>query len=270
MTRSRLLKYAQSDNCNLRLNERHQTAASHALKVYRSEAIYSFIPKNACSTMRLSLAIANGCIADASGFKWIHQNNDTFLADLGDLIQARYTFVILRDPFARLASCFLDKIVAQRGPARALRAMVAPDLALDEITFAAFVDYLADPTVLSGDMHWRPQSDFLVYDRYDDYFAVENFAAAISAIKDRAGLEVKDARPWTAHGLDRYRFLPAAVDHSNTPAIEIARLKSEGWCPDPRSLYTRRIGDAVARLYGDDLRLTRRRLVPPPCLWLVR
>ena len=67
MTQSRLLKYVQSDTGNLRLNPKHQVAASHALNIYSSGAIYTFIPKNACSTMRLSLAIANGC----SRIEWL-------------------------------------------------------------------------------------------------------------------------------------------------------------------------------------------------------
>ena len=42
----------------------HQFAARHALNIYKSSSIYSFIPKCACSTMRLSLAKANGLIDD--------------------------------------------------------------------------------------------------------------------------------------------------------------------------------------------------------------
>ncbi len=116
VTGSRLLKYAGSDYGRLRDNRKHQVAAAHALKIYKSGSIYTFIPKNACSTMRLSLAIANCCIADASSFEWIHENNETFRANLEDMVCAAYTFVILRDPFARLASYFLDKVVAQRLP----------------------------------------------------------------------------------------------------------------------------------------------------------
>jgi hypothetical protein len=263
MARSRLLKYARSDDGNLRLNRRHQAAAAHALQIYGSRAIYTFIPKNACSTMRLSLAIANCCIVDATDFEWIHDNHETFRADFGDLGRARYTFVILRDPFARLASCFLDKIVSQARPARQLRELVKPDLDLDEISFTDFVGFLNDAAVREANMHWRPQTDFLVYERYDDYFAVESFAEAAAAIKDRAGLEVVDARPLTAHGLDRYRLLPADVDHSRTPVREIAGLKRQGDCPDPRSLYTPSTIDSVGRLYADDMRLYADRIGLP-------
>lgn len=252
-TASRLLKYARSDDVNLLLNQKHQAAAAHALKIYKSGAIYTFIPKNACSTMRLSLAIANCCIPDASGIAWIHDNNETFRASLEDLVRADYTFVILRDPFARLASCFLDKIVGQARPASVLRDLVGQDLDLDQISFADFVGFLDDAEVLAGNMHWRPQTDFLIYDRYDDYFAVEDFTVATASIRARAGVEVVDARPLTEHGLDRYRLLSAELDHSRTPAGEIARLKRDGKCPDPRSLFTRPIVDLVARLYADDV-----------------
>jgi hypothetical protein len=255
MTRFRLLKYAQLDTGNLIHNQRHQVAASHALKIYKTGAIYTFIPKNACSTMRLSLAIANCCIADASGFEWIHDNNNTFRADLEDLVRATYTFVILRDPFMRLASYFLDKIVSQARSAQRLRELVQLDLDLDAITFADFANFLNDATVRAGNMHWRPQTDLLVYDQYDDYFAFENFTAAAAAIRDRAGLEVVDARPLTAHGLDQYRLLPAGVDHSRTPVREIARMKRDGDCPDPRSLFTQPIVQSLAHLYADDLQL---------------
>jgi hypothetical protein len=267
MTQSRLLRFTQSDDRKLRFNDRHKFAASHALNIYASEAIYSFIPKNACSTMRLSLAIANGCIADLSRIEWIHENNDTFRARLADLARARYTFVILRDPFARLASCFLDKIVAQKRPAQRLRELIGPELNLDAITFAGFVKCLGCPDVLAANIHWRPQSDFLVYDRYDDYFAVENFVAVAPVILNRAGIQVVDARPLTAHGLDRHRLLPSDSDHSTTSVADIAQLKQGGECPHPRSLYTPSLTETVARLFADDLQLYAAKIGPPPHPW---
>ncbi len=214
--------------------------------------------------MRLSLAIANGCIADGSDIEWIHTNNDTFSAGLNDLIRATYTFVILRNPFLRLASCFLDKIVGQSRPALRLRELVAPDLNLDQITFDDFVHFLSDAAVRADNMHWRPQVNFLVYACYDDYFSIENFPAAVETIRARAGLEVVDARPLTAHGIERYRLLPADIDHSRTPVQEITRLKRLGDCPDPRSLFTHETIDLVGSLYADDIRLYLDKIGPLP------
>jgi hypothetical protein len=255
MFKSRLLNFARADHCVLRQNGKHQFAASHALKLFRSNAVYTLIPKNACSTMRLSLAIANCCIPDASHVGWIHDNNDTFQASLEDLILARYTFVILRDPFARLASCFLDKIASKAFPAQRLQELAETMPEPDDVCFADFVESLDDATVLAGNMHWRPQTDFLVYDRYDDYFSVENFGEATAALSDRAGLEIVDARALTSHGLDHYDLLPACLDHSRTPVRELARLQRDGRCPDPRSLYTKPLADRVAQLYAADMKL---------------
>jgi hypothetical protein len=255
MPGSRLLNFARVSNCVLSRNEKHQFAATHALRIFQSNAIYTFIPKNACSTMRLSLALANRCIPDVSYIDWIHDNNGTFQASLDDLIRAQYTFVVLRDPFARLASCFLDKISSNAFPARRLRELSATIPRSDEISFVDFVEALGDAAVLAGNMHWRPQTDFLVYDRYDDYFSVENLAGAAAAIRLRAGLEVVDARPLTTHGLDHYDLLPAHHDHSRTPVKEIARLRRGGRCPDPRSLYTSALADRVAQLFAADMQL---------------
>ncbi|TAL45777.1 MAG: hypothetical protein EPN89_11775, partial [Methylovulum sp.] len=84
--KTRPFKYSSASYVNLSKNQQHQFAQGHALRIYNSNSIYSFIPKNACSTMRVSLAIANGCIADTDkldelDFNWIHNNNDTFRAD---------------------------------------------------------------------------------------------------------------------------------------------------------------------------------------------
>ena len=92
-------------------NVQHKFAAQHALNIYKSQSIYTFIPKCACSTMRLSLALANGLISDVKNYNWIHSNNSTFCANLSELVKAKFTFVILRNPFLRLASTYLDKIV---------------------------------------------------------------------------------------------------------------------------------------------------------------
>ncbi|HLY57366.1 MAG TPA: sulfotransferase family 2 domain-containing protein [Stellaceae bacterium] len=264
MTNPRLLKYARSSYGNLRSNPQHQFAASHALKAYRSNAIYTFIPKVACSTLRFSLAVSNGCIGGAADFQWIHSNNDAFRASLEDLACARYAFVVLRDPFSRLASCFLDKIVGKNLPAwEFVRAMHLRDQDLDGVTFEAFVEGIRNGPVLNADHHWRPQSDFLVYETYDDYFALERFEDAVPTIEEKTGMTVRDARAQTGHGLGNYQILPADIDFAAVPASEIARLKHNGQCPHPRSLYTERLVELVRARYVGDFRVYAERIGLP-------
>jgi hypothetical protein len=107
----RRLRFPKRRHVALAKNAAHQFAARHALSIYGARAIYSFIPKNGCSTLRFSVACANGCIDGPSDIDWIHSNNLTFSATLHELVTAQYTFTVLRCPYSRLASVYLDKIV---------------------------------------------------------------------------------------------------------------------------------------------------------------
>ena len=132
-----------SANLNtLRQNGQHNFAMNHSMMLYKQNALYSFIPKNACSTLRLSVAITNGCINGIEQGHWIHANNQTFNATLGEAIKVDYSFVVLRCPFRRLASVFLDKFVAKEPDAWNYRSALQRKVNLDDLTFRDFVKSL--------------------------------------------------------------------------------------------------------------------------------
>lgn len=252
---NRLFKYSAHSYSNLQHNAKHKFAQSHALCLYRENSIYSFIPKNACSTMRASLARANGCIRDENDIHWIHHNNHTFAADLPELVRADYTFVILRCPFARLASVYHDKIVSRGGLVTwNLQQLTDRKVDLDELTFADFAELMSKPAIRNGNIHWRPQVDFLVYEEYDDYFCLEDFDKARKTLKDRIGLELIDARPLTKHGISHLEQLDDA-DYSKTSAHEIYLMKREGKVPSARSLYDDKSIELVAKHFASDIEL---------------
>lgn len=109
----RLLRHVPGTIEGLPQNSAHGFVARHALVHYPSGAVFTFIPKNACTSWRTNLAYANGCIADVTDWAWVHNNNATFSASIADLACAAATAVILRCPFRRLASTFIDKIVSR-------------------------------------------------------------------------------------------------------------------------------------------------------------
>ena len=111
----RLLRNARLTNFKLNENEQYNFSLNHMLEIYDLDAICTFIPKNACSTLRYSIAIANGFIQDVADIDWIHQNTQSFIHSKKNAARAKYTFVVLRCPFTRIASCFLDKVVNQIG-----------------------------------------------------------------------------------------------------------------------------------------------------------
>ena len=250
----RFLKYSDTSYKSLQQNPKHTFAQNHSLNIYRSNSIYSFIPKNACSTMRTSIAYANGCIQSPENFNWIHKNNQTFKATLADLVRAEYTFVILRCPYRRLASVYLDKIVGKYPPAWGFYDLIERKTELDDFSFAKFVDCLTNKTILNGDLHWKPQIDFLVYQKYDDYFCVEDFDTAVNTLKAKIDVKVIDARKLTNHGLDKLKLIKDK-DYSKVQAKDIFQLKQDGLCPDPQSLYSETIIKQVQKIYRQDIAL---------------
>jgi hypothetical protein len=255
--RKHTLRYAASSHVALSANTAHQAAARHALRLFRSNAIYSFIPKNGCSTMRYSLALDNGCVESEVDIHWIHQNNETFRADLAALLTASYTFVILRCPYRRLASVFLDKIVGKDRVMWHLHDLTRREIEPDRLTFSTFVESLGRPAILQSDIHWRPQVEFLVYKNYDDVFQFEQFEIVSKQLKAKCDFDVVDARKLTRHGIDRYETLDISEDFSKVPLAEISALRAQGKSPSPRSLYSDELAASVSKLYRNDLTIYR-------------
>ncbi len=254
---ARRFRFAGDSDKSLGQNAKHALAAAYALSIYDARAIYTFIPKNGCSTMRLSLAIANGAIGGADEINWIHHNNFTFSATMGELVSARYTFAIVRCPFARLASCYLDKIVGRNFPFWKLDHAMRSALDPNAYTFRTFVDLLADPDLRELDEHWRPQHDFLVYDTYDDLFDLAQLRGAGETLRQKIGFTLHDARRHTRHGIDGLTRVDGCGP--DTPPLDILTMRTRGEVPEPASLYDDELVAKVAEWFADDLRLMRAR-----------
>jgi len=255
-----LLRYARHELVPLAANAAHGFAARHALVHYASGTIYSFIPKNACSTMRYSLALANHCIAGSDDWTWIHPNNGTFVATLPELVRAPASVVVLRCPHARLASVFLDKIVDKMPELWQLYRETGDGFDPDALTFRAFVALLEDDALRDGNIHWRAQTDFLVYERYTHIFALERFGT-VPEVLARHGIEVHDARGLTGHGTDAVRLIRKGT-FADMPLHELAAMKRAGQLPAHDRLYDRKLARRVARLYADDMTLYAGHLDP--------
>ncbi|MCA0998671.1 sulfotransferase family 2 domain-containing protein [Alloyangia pacifica] len=249
-----LLRYARSEDVILSQNKAHRFAAHYALVHYRSGAVYSFIPKNACSTLRYSMAVANNCIESPEDWTWIHKNNETFAATLPELVCAPFSFVVLRCPHARLASVFLDKIVDKTPELWQIYRLTRDGFDPDALTFRDFVTLLDKGDLLKENVHWRPQEDFLVYEYYSHVFALERFREAAPILQDEIGFTVQDARSLTGHGTDRVEMIHEGR-FADTPISELAQMKRGGRLPSHAQLYDTALAGQVAALYAGDLTL---------------
>lgn len=251
---NRKFKYSDVSNDPLSKNPAHQFAQRFALDIYLSDSIYTFIPKNACSTLRFSIAIENGCLTPNSDVHWIHSNNATFRASLYSLMKARFTFLILRCPFSRVISAFLDKFLERTPDSWAYYQHTGRVIELNELTFRDFILSLKKPTNLNTNIHWRPQSDFLVYENYDEYFALEEFDRCEKVLKDKIGLKIHDTRNLLNHHSSgkATKHVERAWELS---VLELMTLKSQGALPDYQSFYSKQIKNVVKRIYKKDFDL---------------
>lgn len=133
---------------------------------------YIFVetPKVACSTIKLTLQCLE--LEDPSfgreDFEDLHRRDYSPLLKLQQIPNFEsyferedfYTFCFVRNPYARLLSCYLDKINKPTN----FKKMVLKSMDLDEndinhpISFEEFVCVVEQQTPLEMDYHWRPQA----------------------------------------------------------------------------------------------------------------
>lgn len=161
-------------------------------------------------------------------------------ADLRELLRdGAATFTIVRDPWRRLASAWLDKLADDGGGdphrllARNRRIAHLGRLSADEVRaattdFGAFVRTLSGSDLYASDVHFAPQSEILGRVEPDVVGRFEHFESDLRTILHRIGLP--------ADGID--------VPHRNRTGSSSRPL--EHW-------YDAQTREIVARLYHADI-----------------
>ncbi len=164
--------------------------------------IYFRIPKAANSTVSYAISnieTENGDSAGAYKSGYDRASSLGFL-ETYRLHQRFFLFSVVRNPYTRVASAYLDKIQGQKRQrvpvARALgRASTAP------ITFNEFCAYLAKGGY-RDDVHWFRQTDLIPcgIDRLDYLGSVETLTKHLNAIRTRLALPHHSERSDWARG----------------------------------------------------------------------
>ena len=253
--KSLTLSKVLGNNKKIAHNQNHEIARQNTILHLKSNSICTWIPKNACSTLRYSIAKDNGVIESIAELPWIHNNNESFTASNKELLTADYSFTVLRNPFRRILSFFLDKICS------------CSDTELDtssaysrknfgtneETSFEDFVNTLYKfPFLIDQDMHTRRQCDFLIYRKYDDYFSLENFNQATKKVKEKIGLKLFDTREYnniyTTKGAQTTKSI-----NKDTKAKQIAIHLREKKMPDCQNMYSPDITKKICSIYLADI-----------------
>jgi|SaaInlStandDraft_4_1057021.scaffolds.fasta_scaffold62290_1 hypothetical protein len=160
------------------LTHRIKIAKNHALALDRINAIYSYIPKNACSTMKYSMLASRGYNGSVNDWGWVHLYAKDNIASDKYINDSNYLFAILRCPYRRLASAYLEKVVKPKVQALSLfniwiRRLTKFDLIFHQhfiyntlihkisgISFNEFLHKISETNVKHLNEHFYPQSWF--------------------------------------------------------------------------------------------------------------
>ena len=256
-TKARNLSFSKTlgTETSINDNKNHLLAKAHTLIHLKSNSVCSWIPKVGCSNIRFSIALANGAISSSEDIGWIHGNNASFCADNKELLNADYAFTFLRNPFKRLVSFFLDKLCHDDPNRIDLSYSHAQKIfgTSESTSFKDFVKILEEkPSLIDKDTHTRRQSDFLIYNQYDDYFSLENYSHATQTILSKTGLEIIDTRNINSVKTT-YKLEESTEINYNTKASEIKRIMLSGKKPSIKNMYTNEMCKTVGILYLPDI-----------------
>lgn len=234
--------------------EQRAFALRHLYVYPRLRLAYTYIPKNACSSFKQTFGRAQGWLdEDASS---AHRMSPTWwLSGLARYYGADERIVVVRDPFDRILSGFLSKFTKRHDAAadHAMKTGLADACPTgDDVTFAAFVEYLARTSSRSLNEHWRPQSDFLV-GSYTRHIRFDHLADDTGFL-NRRGLPLTTIQGHRT--TDIRRDLGPGWGHRT--AKELRRLRrSEGVLPLREHMYDDLLREQVADRFAADVELSQ-------------
>ena len=254
----------KTEGCAAKLasNQGHNFALDHTSVHLKSNTVCTWIPKNGCSSIRYTIANANGAISSIKDIEWIHDNNDCFNANTKEILQADYTFVILRNPFKRLLSFFLDKLCHTDQNMSDKSNLHAQSVFKfnSSLSYKDFINFIwENPESIYNDEHTRPQNDFMIYRNYDNYFALEKFHEVEKVIKEKIGLELIDVR--NSNSIFTTKECESCQEITyTTMASEIQTFLAQKKVPIPENMYSNEMLKKVATLYLQDIILYRNKI----------
>ena len=196
----------------------------------RNKYVYISVPKAASSTIKRTLA--NFELKDLpkidlpprphfthSPFVKPYQLSDQQFADiLKDNEILKFAFV--RNPYSRILSAYLDKIVGGKRKGLVLKALgYSGDDLKGEVSFAQFIDVIVATKTTEKDPHWKPMSWILDYPRINFNFLgkIENFDEDFTALQDH--LDIDLTKYYQKH--DRHSTNASeALEHFYTPTLK--------------------------------------------------
>lgn len=235
----------------------------------RLKIIYCRIPKNAC-TIFTNMMIENSAIADRFLTSPLGPHN--YLSKHSKALRITdswvfkdpdyFKFVVLRNPFKRLVSGYLDKFAKTtvfekmaKTVILSVQAEMGTELNLEKsITFEQFIEYLVKTEDSALDAHWRPQNTFLSQGlfEFDLVGQFERLDNTITDLESRFKITItQDVMKKAKRGhATKYTDVPLP---NNLHSILPQELRQLSGFPKASQLLTPRLRSLIERRYEEDI-----------------
>lgn len=266
---ARLQKLGFLNTANSPVNPAGYYFINETLKV-----IYCGIPKNACTLFKTMLVEHS---SDWEKFyassENIHhylnrQARDTKVSHLlSCLVSEEYfKFVVLRNPFDRAVSAYLDKFAKHSVPEtfaqdviQSVHHFLGQPFDLQRgITFSQFVDYLVRTPDKALNDHWRPQHNFTAGVDFDFVGQFEDINSVISLVENKLGISV---RTEVSNHVTQYQNF---ADTLNFQDMFPHELRALGGMPKASVLYTKELKCKIRSRFNQDVILFENSFGPIP------
>ena len=233
-------------------NPAHVFAMRNAMHVFAPDAVCSVIAGNHSTSLRYAVARANGCARGSEDLVWIESDKISFEPDLRSAFAAKYSFAVLACPYRRLIHAFRDLIIPAQRPSWTLYNHAGRKFHPHEINFSQFVTLVRKQSDAQRDERWRRQTDFLLYESYDDFFAAEKFEVLAAVLSEKIGLEL-EPEAIEAPSIE----LEEQADAASIPALKLLAMRRKGIELSDTSFFTDAIIRQIANAWRDDIALYR-------------
>lgn len=144
-----------------------------------------------------------------------------------------FVFSVVRNPFTRLASCFLDKIRGNTMQKTSILEVLGhdPDHLHEEVSFEQFIEAIRQQSAKQMNRHWRPQSVQLMTEaiNYDFIGRFENLP-------------------------EDFKFIDQKLNHRFLPSMPPRARNVQNAKDSIKRLYPPKLKKAVLEIYEDDFK----------------
>ncbi len=219
----------------------------------RHRVVYLEVPKTGCTVVKRVLQHSERAEAPAPVGVSVHRRDVSPLAaplrdgfDLDELFgptSTWLTFTFVRNPYSRALSAYLEKIAGPPKPGqRDVRTANLGFEAGEEISFAAFLERVADQRPGRMDVHWAPQTRLASFGRIAHGFVgrFETFETDLRRVMGLSGITAPES------------LLVTRTGHTTNARRRLAEFYADERCAAlVRKIYAR---DFERLGYGRDVR----------------